>query len=92
MATYLRHDQITEEMLHHHMLEKVKVNYNNFDILSYSQNDPVLAVGTGISRQLGQHFRSGIEYMYTDEKEGDDDHLGIPETHLVTFNLAYTFD
>ena len=75
-----------------YMFEKSNIKFYSTNLLSDSQNAPVFAGGGGIGRQLNKHLRASVESLVTDEKDGDDTHLGIPQTILTTFNLYYTFD
>jgi opacity protein-like surface antigen len=44
--------------------------------------------GGGFQYAFNEHLQTNLEYSYAKEKNGDSDHLGIPDSNLLTFNIA----
>lgn len=66
------------------------VAYRSFSLANFSTDAIVPTAGVGFSYDINQHLAASVDLSAFGEKESED-HLGIPQSMLATFNLAYKF-
>ncbi len=48
-------------------------------------------VGIGATYTFNQHLLTNIEYSYVNGKDGNSSHIAIPDSNLLTWNIAVVF-
>jgi OOP family OmpA-OmpF porin len=65
------------------------VQYYGYGAPSTSNNTFVAMVGLGAQYAITPHLTTALEYTLTGGTSGDSENLGIPQSSLVTLNVAY---
>lgn len=73
------------------MFAKSDLSYGSYDLGSDSTHALVAVAGLGASYDINSHVTASIDYSLTGSKDGSSSTIGIPQTDLATFNLAYNF-
>lgn len=56
----------------------------------HSSNSAIVGMfGFGVNHNINSNIATGLEYVFTGGKSGDNEGIGIPKSHLLTLNLIY---
>lgn len=58
---------------------------------SESYHSYVARFGFGLNLQMTEHLSGAVELIANGAQSGNDEHVGIPQTSIATFNLLYNF-
>ena len=71
---------------------KGNIRLTGTDLFVSNSNNALLATaGVGVSYNINSHFTTSVEINTTSGRDGDDNHIGIPQSNLATLNFSYNF-